>query len=242
MAMVVAAEVTNDNSEHLAGRSAHLRAGSFTPLFCGGLHGYEDDDDIGGGGQQALFVRLSERDCISKTVPLLATFLGGNVTAVDLDCHGLSSVTFIRASTQSGCKLAATTFNSRLGGSAFVCSGTGIYVQDSKTNRTCREKVAILNAALNPTPPPLPPPPPPPGPRSCVGRDNAHCSPGDPGTWCCNLEVYHCVCAQYGTYQEISFYCNHARNSGIDCKTCPASPRCKNNVTTSAVSDAVALP
>ena len=195
------------------------------------------------GRRRSPQVRLSESDCISKTVPLLATFLGGNITAADLDCHGLKSVTFIRASTTSGCKLAATTFNGRLGGNAFVCSGTGIYVQDSRTNRTCREKVTILNAALNPTPPPLPAPPPPPGPpgpRSCVGRDNAHCSPVDPGTWCCNLEVYDCVCDQYGTYQEISYYCNHTRNYGIDCRSCPESPRCKN-VTTSAASDTVAL-
>ena len=59
MAMVVAVGSRTTTRSTWLARSAQFRAGSFTPLFCGGLHGYEDDDDIGGGGQQALFVRTS---------------------------------------------------------------------------------------------------------------------------------------------------------------------------------------
>ena len=105
-----------------------------------------------------------------------------------------------------------------------------LLVEDTRANRTCREKVAVLNAALNPSPsPPSPPPSPPgpPGPPACAGRDQAFCNKTDPSTWCCNLEVFDCVCAQDGTYDEISFYCNASTHRGINCANCPTSPQCK---------------
>ena len=76
-------------------------------------------------------------------------------------------------------------------------------------------------------PPPGPPPPSPPSPPACAGREQAFCSPADPSTWCCNLEVFDCVCYQDGTYVEISFYCNTTKNRGINCVNCPTSPQCK---------------
>ena len=65
-------------------RNATATAG-FTPLYCAGLHGIEDDDSPS--GHQLLFVNLSPADCTATTLGLLATWLGGSITAGDLRCQ-----------------------------------------------------------------------------------------------------------------------------------------------------------
>ena len=66
----------------------------------------------------------------------------------------------------------------------------------------------------------------------------------DMTTWCCNLEVFGCICDQYGTYAQISFYCNHTKNRGINCSNCLTSPQCKpvQNLATAAAALPNAFP
>ena len=61
----------------------------------------------------------------------------------------------------------------------------------------------------------------------CDGRDGEACALVDLGTWCCNLEVHHCVCAQYGTADELRQICSALNNGGIDCEKCAAAPQCR---------------
>ena len=49
----------------------------------------------------------------------------------------------------------------------------------------------------------------------------------DLSSWCCNLEVFRCVCVQDATQQTIESMCAATPNHGIDCDSCPSSPRCK---------------
>ena len=76
---------------------------------------------------------------------------------------------------------------------------------------------------IKPAPPPPGPPPP------CAGRYRDFCSANvsASSTWCCNLDVFGCVCDQYGTFAQISFLCKSVGNGGIDCANCAtARPQC----------------
>ena len=61
----------------------------------------------------------------------------------------------------------------------------------------------------------------------CQGRDAEACSAMDPFTWCCNLEVYHCVCGLYATADQIRQFCSSQPKGGIKCDECKAAPQCQ---------------
>ena len=63
--------------------------------------------------------------------------------------------------------------------------------------------------------------------RDCTGVVPEACPLNDPSTWCCNLEVLHCVCQMRGTVDEIRQLCGSMPNDGINCKECKAAPRCR---------------
>ena len=131
---------------------------NFEPLFCAGDDGSENDDDTDGGGHQGLHVDLPRDGCMDITRPLVATWIGGGITAGDFDCD-VGYQPQIWAKNHKACSTIVAAFNTRLGGSAFSCDHRIIVVEDTKANRTCWEKVAVLNAALKKLPPPPPPPP-----------------------------------------------------------------------------------
>jgi hypothetical protein len=62
--------------------------------------------------------------------------------------------------------------------------------------------------------------------HTCQSRNGETCPLHDPSTWCCNLEVHHCVCAQWGTADEIRGICSGLPNGGIDCEECKTAPQC----------------
>ena len=61
-------------------------AAAYAPLFCAG-GGNRENDDAEGPNTQLLWVGLTESECTSTTLLLLASYLGGNVTASDLRCE-----------------------------------------------------------------------------------------------------------------------------------------------------------
>ena len=77
-------------------------AAAYTPLYCaGGLGGSADDDDsVGESGHQGLYVNLTYAECTSITLPLLASFLGGTITAGDLRCYVCGSARSLLPFTQ----------------------------------------------------------------------------------------------------------------------------------------------
>ena len=128
----------------------------FTPVFCAGMAGEEDDDweeqplsnQV---GFQALFVNLSSVDCQTFTLPLLARYLGDAFGVGDLFCNdGYPSVIYAMPYMKPPeCPLLVAALNDRLGGSAFECNEYSDFLaKESLTDHTCREKAAALNPAL----------------------------------------------------------------------------------------------
>ena len=123
-------------------------AAAHAPLFCAGFHGDPDDDDFAGAGQQGLWVNLTQSQCTASTLPLLASYLGANITAGDLGCLGLMGgpPAYVVAASESACSRVPAAFNARLGGTAFSCfddglvGGTGHRVPVAMTCCPCRAR------------------------------------------------------------------------------------------------------
>ena len=60
----------------------------------------------------------------------------------------------------------------------------------------------------------------------CQASDGEVCVSVLPSSWCCNLEVHHCVCNAEGTADMIRKICSAYPNDGINCETCKAAPSC----------------
>ena len=156
-----------------------------TPLFsCGGQYAHPDDD-YEPYGEQALWVHGTEAHCRAHTLPLLATYLGGTIDGLGLNCNcGYNCMApkyaAIDTDYSTQCNSVVGILNQHLGGSAFSC---GDHFNILVTGSKCRGKVVALNAAIRPRPrttraPTSPPPttnaptPPPPTTRA----------PASPGT------------------------------------------------------------
>ena len=59
---------------------------AYSPIHCAGDSAHDDDNYAGDPGHQVLWVGLTESECTSTTLPLLASYLGGNITTSDLGC------------------------------------------------------------------------------------------------------------------------------------------------------------